>query len=74
MFRTALRALLFIWEAAAIISPLLRRGRRQRFPFALKEGALFILANWELIWKYWEKRKWSINTVRNLLRFRRFRR
>lgn len=74
MFRTTLRAILFIWEAVAIIFPLLRRGGRQRLPLALKDGAMFVLANWELIWKYWEKRNWSIETVRNLLRFRRFKR
>jgi hypothetical protein len=75
MFRTALRAALLIWEVLAIVSPLLRRGgRRQRLPLALKDGVIFVLANWELIWKYLEKRNWSIETMKNLLRFRRFKR
>lgn len=74
MFGATLRAILFIWEAIAIISPLLKKGKRQRLPITLKEGAIFVLANWELIWKYWEKHKWSIDTVKNLLRFRRFKR
>jgi hypothetical protein len=73
MFHAALRSILFIWQLLVIIAPLIGKGRRQKIPLVLKEGAFFVLTNWELIWKYLEKRKWSIETIRNLLKFRRMR-
>jgi len=74
MFTTALRAMIFILEALAIVAPLLGRGRRQKIPLVLKEGTFFVLTNWQLIWKYLEKRKWTIDALKNILRYRRVKR
>ena len=74
MFLRALRSILFLWEVLAIMTPLFKRGGRQKLPLTLKQGALFVLANWDMIWKYLEKRNWSIQTVKNLLQWRRFKR
>ncbi len=74
MFRSAFRSIVFILQALAIISPLLGRGRKQKLPLLMKEGAFLILTNWNFIWKFLEKRNWSIDTIRNLLRLRRFKR
>lgn len=68
-----LRSLLFIWEVLVIFTPLLRKGRRLRLPLLFREGALLVLSNWDLIWKYIEKRRWSMETVKKLLRLIRMR-
>lgn len=74
MYRTISRTLIFIFEALMIVRPLLGRGRRQKLPFVLKQGAFFVFTHWELIWKYLEKRRWTIKAVKNILQFRRSRR
>jgi hypothetical protein len=74
MLRSALRSIIFIVQALAILSPLLGRGRRQKLPLLMREGALLFLTHWDVIWKYLEKRNWSIGTIKEILRFRRFKR
>jgi hypothetical protein len=69
MFRS-LRLLILIVQALAIVSPLLGAARRQKLPLLLKEGTFFVLTNWELLWKYLEKRNWSIETLKDLLKLK----
>jgi hypothetical protein len=71
MYRSVFRSLIVVVEALMIIAPLFRRGRRQQFPIVLKKGAYFMLTHWELIWKYLEKRAWTIKAVKNFLQSRR---
>lgn len=72
MFGITLRSLVFICEVAAIVLPLLRKGRRQKLPFVFKEGFLFVLANWGVIKKYLQKRQVSkrVKALRNSFRFK----
>lgn len=67
MFKS-LRSLLLIVQFLSLLSPLLGGWRRKKLSFLMKEGVLFALTNWDLIWKYLEKRQWSIETIKNVLR------
>jgi hypothetical protein len=42
-------------QVGQLILPLLSKKRRQKLPLTLKEGALFVIAHWGLIWKFIEK-------------------
>lgn len=57
MFRVTFRSIVFVCEIAALVLPLLRKGRRQKLPFVLKESVLFVLANWGVIRKYVQRRQ-----------------
>lgn len=72
MFGITLRSIVLICEVAAIVFPLLKKGRRQKLPFVLKESVLFALANWDVIRKYVQKRQISnvIKALRNSFRFK----
>jgi hypothetical protein len=74
MFRSAYRTIVLVLQVLMIATPLLGRWRRQKLSFLLKEGAFLVLTNWDLIWKYLEKRKWSIETAKDLLKLIRFKR
>lgn len=69
MFRS-LRSLIVLLQALSLLSPLLSKGRRMRLPFLLKELALLMLTNSDMVWKFLEKRQWTPDAIREFLKYR----
>lgn len=63
-----LRTLIFILTTLRALSPLLGKGRKQKLPGSLKEVILLLLTNSELLWKWLEKRGWTIETLKTILK------
>jgi hypothetical protein len=66
MLPFSFRKLIFLVQALVIVSPLLRRGRKQNLPLLLKEAIFLVISNWALIWKLIEKRRWTIEALKEL--------
>lgn len=64
-----LRSLVIFLQVGQLVLPLLSKNRRQKLPLTLKEGALFVIVNWGLIWKFIEKQQWAVQAVKKILKY-----
>lgn len=67
---SSFRKLIVLLQLLSLVSPLLRRGRGLSLPFLMKEIAFFALTNSDMFWKLLEKRNWSPEAIKQLLKFR----
>lgn len=62
------RSLFFLVEIWRLVGPLLAKKTNRKVPLNLKEGVLFVLLNWDMIWKFLEKQRWTIDVARKIFR------
>lgn len=68
MIPPILRSLIFLTEIWRLVGPFLAKKGKQKVPISLKEGALFVLLNWDIIWKLLEKQRWTVDAVKKMFK------